>query len=508
MLAFIQIPYFASDAAILVARGFQPIYYLPELLLKQLVLAVVITLSAASLATVTRNLPQFALAGVVIVALGLFCVTRMEQLSLWLSIDQVRRTVTLLVLAPFGTVIVLLQYSRRRTALSRLLGLGAILLAGMLFLYLPRSYTSAFGSEAFPVPANGHASSVRVTSRDKPASYDGFRRNVAQFRIRVIISGIPQDAEVEFDKLAFEIRSPRGESWKMNLPADPRRWGADTVSGWLGIDNLSGESYQLLILGRSIYERIKGLNLTLSSEVAIRLYRGPKPVWMPVMASEGEVPGVGRCSSVLDDDPRREAMLDAFCESPAELPLSVQVRLADAATGRVWNQHLGDAMSYMTYPVRTWLSPLNRRQTFFHLTDELRNEGDQWLAPRSMLSSGKVGFIPLRAAGYEILKYQIPDVNLDNSVAKSSQPSRRSHRARRDPDHVSPLYGLPRAEATGGRPRPAHPCVHAERRHVGASDSARTSRAEPGPQAHSVRRNAAEKIAYGRQHQFDHHGGN
>jgi len=97
MLAFIQIPYFASDAAILVARGFQPIRYLPELLSKQLVLAVVITLST-SLATVTKNLPQFALAGVVIVALGLFCVTRVETRSPWLAIDQVRRIVALLLL--------------------------------------------------------------------------------------------------------------------------------------------------------------------------------------------------------------------------------------------------------------------------------------------------------------------------------------------------------------------------------------------------------------------------
>jgi hypothetical protein len=125
---------------------------------------------------------------------------------------------------------------------------------------------------------------------------------------------------------------------------------------------------------------------------------------------------------MLDEDPRREGMLDAFCESPDEIPLRVQVRLADATTGRVWKQHLGDAMSVMAYPVRTWLSPLNRRQTFFHLTDELRNEaGDQWLAPRSVLSSGKVGFIPLRAAGYEILKYQIPDVKLDNFGAKPEQ---------------------------------------------------------------------------------------
>jgi len=143
LLAFIQVSSFAADAAILAARGFQPMHYLPELLLKQLVLAVALTLPAVALATVTRNLPQFVFAAVVIAVLGLFSMTRVEQFWPWVNVDQVRRAIALLVLTSFAAAIVYFQYSRRWTAASRAIGLTAILIAGTLFAYLPRSYTFA-----------------------------------------------------------------------------------------------------------------------------------------------------------------------------------------------------------------------------------------------------------------------------------------------------------------------------------------------------------------------------
>lgn len=87
-------------------------------------------------------------------------------------------------------------------------------------------------------------------------------------------------------------------------------------------------------------------------------------------------------------------------------------------------------MSHMVYPVRTWLSPINRRQTFFHLIDEVRTEAQtQWLVPRSLLSRATVGFMPRHTASCEIFKYQIQDLKLDDFVAKPPQQSAnmRSH---------------------------------------------------------------------------------
>ena len=409
LLAFIQVSSVAADAAILAARGFQPMRYLPQLLLKQLVLAVALTPPAAALATVTGNLPQFVFAGVVIAVLGLFSVTRVEQFSPWVNVDQVRRAIVLLALTSFAAVIVYFQYSRRWTAPSRAIGLAAILIAGTLFAYLPRSYTFALGCELARKPADGRAFSVRLASRNEPAPHDRYPHNFEQVRIPVVISGIPEHAEVEFDQLAFDIIGPHGESWKMNRSPAIERGGPGSVNSWLWMQHPNGEGWQSLILGRSVYERVKALNVSLISEVAVRLYRGEKPVWMPVSrTTESAVPGLGHCSTALDEN-RGEEMLDVSCESPTEISPHVKVRLVDLSTGRVWNQQLRDSMGFMSYPVRTWLSPLNRRQTFFHLVGEVRNEAEMsWLVPCSVLSSANVGFVPPREQALVVQLEQSP----------------------------------------------------------------------------------------------------
>ena len=419
VLVFIHFFSFAVDVAILASRGFEPLAYLPQLLLKQLVLGAALTVPSAALAAVTKNLPQFIFAGVVIVTAGLFSLARIELPYPWIPVDEVRRALALWVLAPVATLIVLLQYARRWTAPSRAIGLTAVLLAGTLFVYLPHSFSASLGCGLSQAPAAGHTLSIRVTPRNEPGPYAGYPRNIEQIRIPVVVSGIPENTTVEFDPLAFAIIGPGGERWEASKRRE--RLDADTVSDWLSVERANGEGWQSLILGPSVYERIKGLNVSLVGEAAAALYREEKPIWMPVMSSARNVPRLGLCSSVVNED-RGEGMLDVFCESPANIAPLVRVRLEDPASGRVWNQQLGDSMSNMVYPVRTWLSPLNRRQTFFHLIDESPTGAQtQWLVPRSLLSKAIVSFMPRHAVSCEIFKYQIQDVKLDNFVARLSQ---------------------------------------------------------------------------------------
>jgi hypothetical protein len=419
VLVFIHSFSFAADVAIVAARGFEPLAYLPQLLLKQLALAAALTVPAAALAAVTRNLPQFIFAGVAIATVGLFSLARIEPPYPWVPVDEVRRALVLAVLAPFGTVIVLLQYARRWTAPSRALGLTGALLGGVLFMYLPHSFSASLGCGASQAPAAGHTLSIRLAPRNEPGPHGGYPRYIEQIRIPVVVSGIPENTTVEFDPLAFAIIGPGGERWEANKPRE--RLDADTISDSLWVERANGEGWQSLILGRSVYERIKGLKVSLVSEVATTLYREEKPIWMPVMSGGRNVPGLGHCSSVVNED-RGEGTLDVFCESPADIAPLVRVRLEEPASGRAWNQQLGDSMSHMAYPVRTWLSPLNRRQTFFHLINEVRTEAEmQWMVPRSLLSRATVAFMARHAASCEIFKYQIQNVKLDNFVAKPSQ---------------------------------------------------------------------------------------
>jgi hypothetical protein len=419
VLVFIHLFSVAADMAIVAARGFEPLAYLPQLLLKQLVLAAALTVPAAALAVVTRNLPQFIFAAVAIATVGLFSLARIEPPSPWVLVDEARRAMALSVLASGGAAIVLLQYAHRWTAPLRALGLTAILLAGTLFTYLPHSYSASVGCRSSQKPADGHTLSILLTPRNEPGPYAGFPRNIEQIRIPVVVSGISEDTTVEFDQLTFAIIGPGGKRWEATESHE--RWGADTINGWLWVERPNGEGWQSLILGRSVYERIKGLKVSLVSEVAARLYREEKPIWMPAVSGGRNVKGLGYCSSVVNAD-RGEEILGVSCESPADIAPLVRVRLEDPASGRVWNQQLGDSMSPMAYPIRTWLSPLNRRQTFFHLIDQISTEAEmQWRVPRSLLSRTTVGFMPRHAASCEIVKYQIQGVRLDSFVAKPSQ---------------------------------------------------------------------------------------
>ena len=214
ILVFIHVFSFAADVAIVVARGFEPRAYLPQLLLKQIVLAAALTVPAAALAAVTRNLPQFIFAGVAIATVGLFSLARIEPPSTWVPVDEARRAIVLAVLAPFSTAIVMLQYARRWTAPSRALGLTAVLVAGMLFMYLPHSLSASLGCGLSQAPAAGHTLSIRLTPRNEPGPYGGYRRNIEQIRIPVVVSGIPENTTVEFDPLAFAIIGPGGERWE------------------------------------------------------------------------------------------------------------------------------------------------------------------------------------------------------------------------------------------------------------------------------------------------------
>ena len=102
VLVFIHLFSFAADVAIVAASGFEPLAYLPQLLLKQLVLAAALTVPVAALAAVTRNLPQFIFAGVAVASVGLFSLARIEPPSPWVPVDEVRRATVLAVLALFG----------------------------------------------------------------------------------------------------------------------------------------------------------------------------------------------------------------------------------------------------------------------------------------------------------------------------------------------------------------------------------------------------------------------
>src|SRR5262249_50334342 len=138
VLAFIHLPSFTADAMILSARGFQPWRQVSQLLWKQSIVAMMVTLPALALASVTRNLAQAASAAAAIVIAGALLAGNFGAFPVpWIDPDKARSSIALATLAVAAGGIILLQYSGRRTALARTAGVVAAVAAAALFVYLP-----------------------------------------------------------------------------------------------------------------------------------------------------------------------------------------------------------------------------------------------------------------------------------------------------------------------------------------------------------------------------------
>jgi hypothetical protein len=139
---FIHVPCFVADAAVLAFRGFQPLAYLPQLLWKQIVLAAVLTIPAIALAALMKNIAHFLLAAIVILGAAAYLAGVGEPLRVsWIPSAVIRYVLAGTVLAVAACALVPIQYARPRTVPARIAGTAAIVLAGLLFGYLPPNFT-------------------------------------------------------------------------------------------------------------------------------------------------------------------------------------------------------------------------------------------------------------------------------------------------------------------------------------------------------------------------------
>jgi hypothetical protein len=100
------------------------------------------------------------------------------------------------------------------------------------------------------------------------------------------------------------------------------------------------------------------------------------------------------------------------CESPRDLALTRTI-LTDTSSNRHWDGRLGDAVSNVTYPRNTWLSPMNRGESFFHLTFQDANQpGSEWQVPAEVLDHCRIEIEPQPLTGKTVVAYELPNIVL------------------------------------------------------------------------------------------------
>jgi hypothetical protein len=415
ILAFIHLPYFLAQAAILGARGFQPFAYLPELLWKQCLLLVALTLPAVAVAALVENVVQFMLIAVLTCAAAVFlhAYVGSDYATIRTPIGDPGIVIALFLAALGAFAITLLQYRWRRTAVSRWLAVAAVAGAAALYIWLPRAVVTAAFS---PAPAGGTLS-VSFSPRQEPLTESErmFLRapgSTVQVRVPIEVAGAPGGAIVHYGQLALEIRAPGGERYQagffsMSKPNQKISLQA-SLSSWDSAPRL-----QVLTLDRALYDRIGNRTVTLRAKLIAEFHRRGTPTRMAVGA-RSVVPGVGICSSIQTEMRFGQEALKVDCESPSAIPYPTRVKLLDPNTGRGWPESLGSSISSVLYPRIAWLSPLNHSDAFFQLSTEEQYQrmGSQWLVPQEALATAQLEIVPEPVTGYAVVEYELPGITL------------------------------------------------------------------------------------------------
>jgi hypothetical protein len=415
VLVFIHVPYLIAGAGILYSREFQPLLYLPQLLGKQLFLFTVLTLPVAALASVLKNVMQFVPIAI-LVAAAVATVNSGMPIAPWVSTDPLRRSLVLATLAVGSTAALLLQYARRRTALSRSVALSAALVAILVHEWLPRDVSAAafcavsLNSVAVS-PISVHVSPSREVTPELLRNYSHFQATAATIAIPIDLTGAPAGVSARFNQLAFELEGSEGDRHEMSLPTTMGPSATPTLSVWL--HPYEQPSWQIVRMDRALYNRLQNRTVRIRGDIVANFYRSGSATTLP-FAERRAVSGVGTCSSLLVAA-WREELIRVDCESPSEIPIPTFVRLIDTKTRRDWRALLGDSGTVMPYPRLTWLSPVNRRSTFFHVStqDLSEREGSKWLVPEQVISTAEIEITPQPLSGCTVVNYELKDVPLN-----------------------------------------------------------------------------------------------
>jgi len=414
LLVFIHAPYFVAQSAILLGRGFNPLAYLPHLLWKQVLLLLAVTLPATAAAALVDNVVQFTLAAVLLTMAVVFLTAQsLPAVTAWNLADTARRVVVLLILGGGALAALLRQFGRRGAAVSRGVAIAAAIVAAALYTELPAATTAALKCALQPARLSS-SPAARIPGQPGPRPdnfpvFNATNSRQALVALPMEISGAPESAMTRCGQLSFEIRTSRGERYAADVLWPMYRSGGIPFQALLWP---YGETptYQVLRMGSAIYDHIKDEPVSIKGKLLAEIHQRGEAARMPVGGSV-DTPALGKCSST--ELQGNFFMLDSLrvdCESPDQIPFPTLVTLSSAKTAGDWHRSLGSSGAVIFAPGNTWLSPLNRRDTFFGLATEERRLRD--LVPPEALADGQLELLPEPVTGYAIIEYEWTGVTL------------------------------------------------------------------------------------------------
>ena len=358
IVSFINLPKLLADFVILEGQGFQAASYWTSFIASQLLFTAVWLLPYAALAAVTRNLRQFFLAvliGWILLTLPSFFLDSSSYLlfrGIWFGAAWMQHFVIIAIVLTASLVILLWQYSQRRTAMSRLIAICALILVlgipqliSMRALMAVQMRLSGSRMDVSPIqivldPARKEPK-TRVTGR-RP----GYEGTIA-IDIPLQITELPAGTSIISDSVKVEIVEPDGR-----------------VSEARGtIQQESDGAWERLFIRPDVFQRLKEERLTMRHSAYLSLLGDTRTTQIEPGERGTVVPDLGICRFVTQDDGQGHdysiTCFTPFRRSPVFAATQVS-QLGYSPLDRAGGRDDRDLQpgSYSPYPAEGGISPL------------------------------------------------------------------------------------------------------------------------------------------------------
>lgn len=316
VLAFVNLPLLLVDALLLAHAGFHPTHYIAGLVWLQLMWILLVFVSVTALATVTNSIAQMLLAVLLIV----LDVIGTSALSAIIHKSEFSGSISLwwgFVVIGVAVTIIFMQYSRRRTALSRWMIVGVCALLTLISIASSRAAPDRSRIvHQYPLSSGNSPVELRLIRTDMhEGELAPIYNDEVSIQLPLSVAGIPNDSFMRLDGTIVTLTNAKGFRWDS---------GWKTDSQWLFPEQKTANLF--FQIERSIFDQLNPGPVTARLFLSFTLYRGRNRQQFVVPSGKFSLPEVGICAT----EPQYSQGIR--CLAPLRRPVFLMVT-SESATG-------------------------------------------------------------------------------------------------------------------------------------------------------------------------------
>ena len=252
IFVFVQAPVLLAHLFIVILNGFPLWSNIPGLLWSQVVITAFVSLPVAALASMTRGLVQFVVAGMTVIAVvyGAFYLLPGARATLG-PVDWVRNSLAFVAFLAIAIFALYMQYKKRRTTFSRIFALSSLAVGALVYLFIPWPLAFAVQSRLSKEPFDASSMQISLEPSIRPRMGPGGTR-VLEVVLPVTLHGIPTNLDLRADGITASLQSTTGLrlKWHFYEPAtDSRTEGEGKTLSFRNVTLISPSEYDVLQQG-------------------------------------------------------------------------------------------------------------------------------------------------------------------------------------------------------------------------------------------------------------------